>query len=153
MEKEIENRKCLYFLKDKRLNDIVGAFLLRDVEVNQYFTELANDIKSPFYGRQDDFVIFKSGEVLDDNFSIVNDRIDVDIHLLSEFIDDARVKFQWMCSVLNYVPQGYVRMPKEEQDKIKEDIENAIKFYVELQTNNLKVSNLQGDDKDIEELL
>lgn len=153
MEKEIENKKCLYFLKDKKLNDIVGAFLLRDVEVKQHFTELANDIKSPFYGRQDDFVIYKKGEVIDDNFTIVDDSSDVVIHLLSEFIDENRVKFQWMCSVLNYVPQGYVRMPKEEQDKIKEDIESAIRFYVELQTNNLKVSNLQGNGKDIEELL
>ena len=119
---ECLNVKSLYFLKDKKLNDVVGAFLLKDHEVSQHFSELANDVRSPFYKRQEDFVIYCAGVVSDDDFSIIPESGSLPFSLLSEYIDVNRINYQWMVQTLNYLPTGYFKMPKEKQEEVEKDI-------------------------------
>lgn len=121
--------KKIYALRDNELSEYVAVTSLSEVEVEPYFTELANDVRSPYYQRVKDFDCLSLG-VLNDETGV----IDYDRHLLcplSSYVDEKRVEYQRIVQILNYLPTGYFKMPKEMQDGIQEQISQAVKDYVE----------------------
>lgn len=140
-----KNVKKIYGLHDTQLHEYVAVTSLRDVEVDSYFVDLANDIRSPYYQRSKDFDCYCLGSI-DDETGVIN--ID-DRHILcnlSKYIDLKRVEYQRIVQVLNYLPVGYFKMPKEMQDGVQQQISDAVKDYVNKYADIDKLSLKINDD-------
>ncbi len=122
---------------------------LDDTVIPRYFTELANDPSSTCYGCTSDFdcVVWNGG-----NFELTGRDIGLPecLGVLTSYEDKLRIQQQNMIKVLNYLPTGYFKMPKELQDDIRKDIDKAVQDYARFLVDNAKVSTSVEDGTSID---
>lgn len=137
MEKEkktfLENCPDLakvYCIYDNQMNECKELLLFPTFEKAQsMFVELSSSVNSPYYQNAKSYDVYCIGSIDTENMAYIEQRSF--IGNLSTFIDNERVKYQRVIQTLNFLPQGYFKMPKEMQEEIKNDIDNAVKTYVE----------------------
>lgn len=94
-----------------------------------YMCILVNDVSSKYYGHESDFILNKIGDFNIETGEVENHFIER-ISILDSYIDNNQRKLQTIIKVLNYLPQGYFKMPMEQKQDIQEKIDCAITEYV-----------------------
>lgn len=129
----------IYSVYDTVLNEFHVPFVCRSSELNDICIELANNVSSKYYYNTSNYEVYYLGEFNENTGSIVCD-VKILMSRLDSFIDDAKRKIQIAIQTLNYLPNGYFKMPDEMKKGIQEKIDNAIKDYCEeFIENNLNV--------------
>lgn len=127
----IINRVNFYSVYDTVLKQYNPPIALKETNLKDYFTLLINDVQSPYFNHEIDYVLFNLGE-FDINEGIVfNYTEPTKVCHLDSFIDYKRRNLQTLLQTLNYLPTGYFKMPDEMKKTIQENIDNATKKYVE----------------------
>ena len=127
-------------------------------KLNDYFTLLVNDVNSPYYNHECDYILNRIG-----TFNQVSGEIELHfverICILDSFINQNKRNLQTIITTLNYLPTGYYKMPAEQKEQIQNDINVAIQKYVEnyvvpdLDISSEKIKQLEGIIDDYEERL
>ena len=119
----------IYGLYDRLLKTYTHLFEANGPDAQAVFRELSNSVDSPYYRTTSDFdvVVIASFDI---NTGVCVPAPQT-LCRLSVFVDEARHKRQDMIQALNYLPNGYFRMPKEMQAEINESINSALKDYIE----------------------
>lgn len=123
------SKKFLYGLVDTKLSEFVQVIMLDEVVFDDYWFSFANDISNPHYRRLKEFTVCKLAE-----FDTENGRIKPSYEFLgdcSQFLDKERQKLAIITQTLNFLPQGYFKMPKEMQEELNIQCKEAIKEYVQ----------------------
>lgn len=94
-----------------------------------YMSMLVNDVTSKYYGHESDFILNKIGDFNTETGEVENHFIER-VAILDSYIDSNQRKLQTIIKVLNYLPQGYFKMPMEQKQDIQEKIDCAITEYV-----------------------
>lgn len=120
---------CLYTVYDCVLKQFSAPVSLPKTRVNDYYTLLVNDVQSPYYNHESDYILNEIGK-----FNIETGEIDLHfierVCILDTFIDYKRRNLQTVIQTLNYLPTGYFKMPAEQKDIIQENINKATEEYV-----------------------
>lgn len=90
---------------------------------------LVNDVGSKYYGHESDFILNKVGDFNQETGEVENHFVER-VAFLDFYIDNNQRKLQTIIKVLNYLPQGYFKMPMEQKQAIQEKIDCAITEYV-----------------------
>lgn len=115
-------------------------------KVDDYFTILVNDVNSKYFLHENDYIINKIGDFNSDTGEIELHFIER-VSTLDKYIDNQKRKLQVIIQTLNYLPQGYFKMPEEMKKSIQESIDISIKNYVENYViPDMDVSKVKYDD-------
>ena len=120
----------IYSIYDSVLGTFGTLFSLNDVQLDKYLKSIVNDIQSPYYGHELDYVLYHVGDFeleTGEVFGISHKKIST----LDKYIDGPTRNLQTIVKCLNYLPQGYFKMPEEMKKSIQEKIDESIKAYVE----------------------
>ena len=149
---------AIYTVYDCVLKQFSAPVSLPRQKVNDYYTLLVNDVQSPYYNHESDYILNEIGF-----FNIETGEIEPKfierICILDTFIDYKRRNLQTLLQTLNYLPTGYFKMPEEQKKVIQENIDNAVKKYVEnyvvpdLDVSSEKIKDLESIIQDYEERL
>lgn len=149
---------AIYTVYDCVLKQFSAPVSLPRQKVNDYYTLLVNDVQSPYYNHESDFILNEIG-----SFNIETGEIEPKfierICILDTFIDYKRRNLQTLLQTLNYLPTGYFKMSEEQKKVIQENIDNAVKKYVEnyvvpdLDVSSEKIKDLESIIQDYEERL
>lgn len=119
----------LYTVYDCVLKQFSAPVALPKSRVKDYYTLLVNDVQSPYYNHEIDYVLNQIG-----TFNINTGEVElhsiVRICILDSFIDYKRRNLQVLLQTLNYLPTGYFKMPAEQKEIIQENINKATEEYV-----------------------
>lgn len=94
-----------------------------------YMAMLVNDVGSKYYGHEIDFILNKVGDFNQETGEVENHFVEK-VSYLDSYVDNNQRKLQTIIKVLNYLPQGYFKMPMEQKQAIQEKIDCAITEYV-----------------------
>lgn len=94
-----------------------------------YMAMLVNDVGSKYYGHESDFILNKVGDFNQVTGEVENHFVER-VSFLDAYVDNHQRKLQTIIKVLNYLPQGYFKMPMEQKQAIQEKIDCAITEYV-----------------------
>lgn len=149
---------AIYTVYDCVLKQFSAPVSLPRQKVNDYYTLLVNDVQSPYFNHESDYILNEIG-----SFNIETGEIEPKfierICVLDTFIDYKRRNLQTLLQTLNYLPTGYFKMPDEQKKVIQENIDNAVKKYVEnyvvpdLDVSSEKIKDLESIIQDYEERL
>ena len=149
---------AIFTVYDCVLKQFSAPVSLPRQKVNDYYTLLVNDVQSPYYNHESDYILNEIG-----SFNVNTGEIDLKfierICVLDTFIDYKRRNLQTLLQTLNYLPTGYFKMPEEQKKVIQENIDNAVKKYVEnyvvpdMDVSSEKIKDLESIIRDYEERL
>lgn len=149
---------AVYTVYDCVLKQFSAPVSLPRQKVNDYYTLLVNDVQSPYFNHESDYILNEIGSFNVDTGEIEPKFIER-ICVLDTFIDYKRRNLQTLLQTLNYLPTGYFKMPEEQKRVIQENIDNAVKKYVEnyvvpdLDVSSEKIKDLESIIQDYEERL
>lgn len=127
-------------------------------KIDDYFTIIVNDVNCKYYLHEQDYIINKIGDFNTDTGEIVLHFIER-VAQLDKYVNNQKRRLQTIIQTLNYLPQGYFKMPEEMKKSVQENIDLAINNYVEnyvipdFDVNNLKVQKLEEKIQDYEQRL
>ena len=148
----------VYTIYDCVLKQFGAPISIPDSKVNDYFTMLVNDVQSPYYNHESDFILNRIG-------SFNSESGEIELHfvervcILDSFINNNKRNLQTIITTLNYLPTGYYKMPQEQKEVIQQQINSAVKNYVEnyvvpdLDISSEKIKSLESTIQDYEERL
>lgn len=119
----------LYTVYDCVLKQFSAPVSLPKSRVNDYYTLLVNDVQSPYYNHESDYILNKIG-TFDINTGEIELHFIERICILDSFIDNKRRNLQTLLQTLNYLPTGYFKMPAEQKELIQDNINKATEEYV-----------------------
>lgn len=139
------SKKFIYALKDAKLEEFVQVVMLDEVIFEDYWFSFANDVSNPHYRRLNEFTINKIAQ-FDTETGNIKPCYEFICDCL-QFLDKERQKLAIITQTLNFLPQGYFKMPKEMQEELNLQCKEAIKEYVEKFANveQMKAS-VKGDN-------
>lgn len=117
-----------YVVFDTVLKQYSAPFVCPVNELGKTISELVNNVHSVYFGHEDDFVLYRNGTYSVDTGEI-NYLTEEKLGHLSSFVDQHTRDVQTCIQTLNFLPTGYFKMSKEQQEVIQEKIDEAIKFY------------------------
>lgn len=120
--------KNLYAVVDRKLGEVQQVVLLQKEMEDVYFESFADDITNPLYRHLEDYDIYILAEI-DTSSMVVTPKKDF-VSGCMVFSDFSRRELSIMTQALNFVPNGYFRMSKEQQDTVKDYIIQAANDYV-----------------------
>lgn len=103
--------------------------ILRPSELKNTMLVMCNDLKSMYYGEESKYNIVSLSTL--DNYGTNTDITSKSIYQMSSFIDQKIRRYQTIFSTMNYVPRGLRKMTEDEQEEVKERLNEAIKAYIE----------------------
>lgn len=127
-------------------------------KIDDYFIFMVNDVNSPYYGHESDYVVNKIGDFKQDTGEIEQHFIER-ICTLDKYINTNKRNLQTIIQTLNYLPSGYFKMSAEQKDVIQQQINNAVNRYVEnyvvpdMDICSEKIKSLESIISDYEERL
>lgn len=148
----------IYSIYDCVLRQFGAPISIPVSKVNDYFTLLVNDDKSPYFNHECDYILNRIGTFHQDSGKIETKLIER-ICILDSFINQNKRNLQTIITTLNYLPTGYYKMPQEQKQAIQSQIDDAVKKYVEnyvvpdLDISSEKVKQLESIIEDYEERL
>lgn len=160
IEKNVSETQVIgiYTVYDCVLKQFSAPVSLPKSKVSDYYTMLVNDVQSPYYNHESDYILNEIG-----TFNILTGEIELHfierICILDSFIDQKRRNLQTLVQTLNYLPTGYFKMPAEQKELIQENINKATQKYVEdyvvpdLDLSSEKIHNLESLVQDYEQRL
>lgn len=98
-------------------------------KLDDYMKLIVNDVSSRYYGHESDFVLNKIGVFNQDTGEIECHFVER-ISFLDSYIDKYKRNLQTIVRTLNFLPQGYFKMPIEQKQSIQEKIDCSITEYV-----------------------
>ena len=119
---------------------------------------LVNDVNSPYYNHESDYILNKIGDFDNTSGEIVQHFIDR-VCILDSFIDRQKRNLQTIIQTLNYLPTGYFKMPQEMKESIQDKINKSVQTYVEnyvvpdMDISSEKIKSLENIISDYEERL
>lgn len=119
----------VYTIYDSVLKQFDIPLAIPVSKLNDYMAMLVNDVSSKYYGHESDFILNKIGDFNQETGEVENHFVER-VSLLDSYIDNNQRKLQTIIKVLNYLPQGYFKMPMEQKQAIQEKIDCAITEYV-----------------------
>lgn len=119
-----------YTVYDSVLQEYSSPICISPENMKQDFNVLVNSPNSKYYEHESDYILFAIGE-FDSSTGLINYYNPIKIATLDTFIDKNQRNIQIMLRNLNYLPQGYFKMPDEMKKDIQEKIDDSIKFYTE----------------------
>ena len=149
---------AVYSVYDCVLKQFSAPVSLPRQKVNDYYTLLVNDVQSPYYKHESDYILNEIGS-FDVNTGEIFLKFIERVCVLDTFIDYKRRNLQTILQTLNYLPTGYFKMPEEQKKVIQENIDNAVKRYVEnyvvpdMDISSEKIKNLESIIQDYEDRL
>lgn len=126
--------------------------------VNDYFSLLVNDVKSPYYNHESDYIVNKIGVFNQDTGEIELHFVER-VCMLDSFINHNKRNLQTIIQTLNFLPTGYYKMPSEQKEQIQNDINTCVQRYVEnyvvpdLDISSEKIKSLEATIADYEDRL
>jgi hypothetical protein len=120
----------LYSIYDTVLKQFEPPFSCVESQLDQYMSMLINEPQSRFYGKESDYILNKLAEFSQDDGEIKIKFIER-VAILDSYIDKHKRNLQTIIQTLNYLPQGYYKMPEDRKKDIQESIDQAIQKYVE----------------------
>lgn len=147
MTKECRNFKKLVAIYNTDLNEYEAVQAMYESDIRPYFIELASDIRSPYYNKLKNYTVVSLGDFKRDG-SIVSNKPDT-LGLLSDYADPKRIEYQRIVQVLNYLPEGYFKMPSEMQAEVQKQIQEAVISYVNKYADVDKLAKFYKKDDDI----
>lgn len=148
----------VYSIYDCVLKQFAPPISIPVSKVNDYFTLLVNDDKSPYFNHECDFILNRIGTFNQDTGEIELQFLER-ISILDTFINQNKRNLQTIINTLNYLPTGYYKMPQEQKEVIQQQINDAVKKYVEnyvvpdLDVSSEKIHQLEDIISDYEERL
>lgn len=149
---------AIYTVYDCVLKQFSAPVSLPRQKVTDYYTLLVNDVQSPYYGHESDYILNEIG-----SFNIETGEIEPKfierICILDTFIDYKRRNLQTLLQTLNFLPTGYFKMSAEQKEAIQNKIDIAVQKYVEnyvvpdLDVSSEKIKDLESIIADYEERL
>lgn len=138
VSKKIEGKKAdtlklsVYSIYDCVLGKFESPFVINSHNLDDFLTQLVNDVQSKYYGKESDFSIVLLGE-FDETSGVIynNGEMRKIISQLDRYIDVKKRNLQTIIQTLNYLPTGYFKMPDEMKKDIQTKIDDLIKKYVE----------------------
>lgn len=121
---------AIYTVYDCVLKQFSAPVSLPKTKVNDYYTMLVNDVQSPYYNHESDYILNEIG-TFDINTGEIELHFIERVCVLHTFIDQKRRQLQTLVQTLNYLPTGYFKMPAEQKELIQENINKATQEYVE----------------------
>lgn len=132
MTKEEKNLKFIVGVYDRDLKVVCACVDVYEADIDKYFIELANDIRSPYYNDTKRYTCLKIGYFAIEGYESPFFNVAVEtLCPLEKYIDKKRIEYQRIIQVLNYLPNGYFKMPEEMQKEVQADIKQAVSDYVE----------------------
>lgn len=122
---EFHPKRHLYVVFNEVKDEPDSVCYLFPDEYHLYFSMLANDVTSKYYFNLEDYTVIDYGEVPD--FEKVFDEESCDP--LISFVDDRRRDLQTIIQTINFLPNGYFKMPKEMQEEVQRKINEACTKY------------------------
>lgn len=148
----------IYTVYDCVLKQFTPPVSIPKQKVTDYYTMLVNDVQSPYFNHESDYILNEIG-----SFDVESGEIELHfverICILDSFIDYKRRNLQTLLQTLNFLPTGYFKMSEEQKKVIQENIEKATQKYVEnyvvpdLDVSSEKIKNLESIISDYEERL
>lgn len=148
----------VYTIYDCVLKQFGAPISIPVSKVTDYFTILVNDLNSPYYNHECDYILNRIG-------TFNQETGEIDLHfiericVLDSFINNNKRNLQTIIQTLNYLPSGYYKMPAEQKEAIQNEINCAVQKYVEnyvvpdLDISSEKVKQLESIIDDYEERL
>lgn len=122
--------KGIYAIFDRKLNEYSQLVMLSDVESAGFFEHLADDITSSMYRHLDEYDVYQICS-FDTEECVFQDFVKVLRGSLKDFADLDRRNLNIITQSLNFLPNGYFRMPKEMQERVEQDIKKYAQEYVD----------------------
>lgn len=119
----------VYTIYDTVLKQFDIPIAIPVTKLYDYMAMLVNDVGSKYYGHESDFVLNKVGDFNQDTGEVENHFVEK-VALLDSYIDRNQRNLQTVIKTLNFLPQGYFKMPMEQKQAIQEKIDCAITEYV-----------------------
>lgn len=148
----------IYSIYDCVLKQFGAPISIPVSKVNDYFTLLVNDDKSPYFNHESDYILNRLGTFHSDTGDIEIKLIER-ICILDSFVNQNKRNLQTIITTLNYLPTGYYKMPTEQKQVIQSQIDNAVQKYVEnyvvpdLDISSEKIKQLESIIQDYEDRL
>ena len=148
----------VYTIYDCVLKQFGAPISIPDSKINDYFTMLVNDVQSPYYNHESDYVLNRIGTFNSDTGEIELHFIER-VCVLDSFINNNKRNLQTIITTLNYLPTGFYKMPQEQKEVIQQQINSAVQNYVEnyvvpdLDITSEKIKSLEATIQDYEERL
>ena len=148
----------IYTVYDCVLKQFSPPVSILKSKVNDYYTLLVNDVQSPYYNHESDYILNEIG-TFDINTGEIGLHFIERICVLDTFIDYNRRNLQTIIQTLNFLPTGYFKMPMEMKKSIQENIEKSTKEFVEnyvvpdLDISSEKIKSLESKISDYEDRL
>lgn len=120
----------VYSIYDCVLKQFQAPICVPKSKVKDYFTLLVNEVQSPYYNHESDYILNEIGIFNQDTGEIEMHFVER-ISLLDSFIDEKKRNLQTILQTLNYLPTGYFKMPTEQKELIQQNIDEMTKKYVE----------------------
>lgn len=148
----------VYTIYDCVLKQFNAPISIPESKVNDYFTLLINDMSSPYYNHESDFILNKIGTFNQDTGEIELHFVER-VSILDSFVNQNKRNLQTIIQTLNYLPSGYYKMPQEQKEAIQSQINEAVQKYVEnyvvpdLDISSEKIKQLEETIQDYEDRL
>lgn len=148
----------VYSIYDCVLKQFGAPICIPVSKVNDYFTLLVNDVQSPYYDHESDYILNKIADFDSNTGEIIPCFIER-ISLLDNFININKRNLQTIIQTLNYLPSGYFKMPSEQKEAIQANIDKAVQKYIsdyvvpDMDISSEKVHQLEEKISDYEQRL
>lgn len=105
-------------------------FVISDLKCKSFMQNLVNTPGSDYYYDYDDKFLFKIGSINSNNMMLHKSVAPEVIQPLTNYVSSSLRKYHQTIRALNYMPQGYYKMSKEQKEDIQQRIDDAIIDYV-----------------------
>lgn len=117
-------------IKDEKLGEFINIISLKEHEKVHYFTGFANDVTNPYFRQSKELGIYHLGELYEDT-GIITADVPNRINCVDDFVDRDRQNLAIITQTLNFLPNGYFKMPKEFQERVENEVMECAKNYVQ----------------------
>lgn len=148
----------IYTVYDCVLKQFTPPVSIPKQKVTDYYTMLVNDVQSPYYNHESDYILNEIGSFNVESGEIEQHFIER-VCILDTFIDPKRRNLQTLLQTLNFLPTGYFKMSAEQKESIQAKIDVAVQKYVEnyvvpdMDISSEKIKDLESIIADYEERL
>lgn len=148
----------VYTIYDCVLKQFNAPICVPISKLNDYFIMLINDCNSPYYNHEVDYILNKIGDFNQETGEVEQHFVER-ICTLDTFINNNKRNLQTIITTLNYLPSGFYKMPQEQKEVIQQQINDAVKSYVEnyvvpdLDISSEKIKSLESIIDDYEQRL
>lgn len=145
----------IYSVWDTQLKQYDSPFSCSISHLDDYLSIMVNDVQSRFYGKEEFFIVVKLGEFDSNTGALIQCSQPEHVGMLSKYIRTVDRNMQIIIKTLNFLPQGYFKMPQEMKQNIQNDIDSAIKDYVanyvipDMDVSSEKLKMLEKDNTDL----